>query len=57
MDGDAECLPLPNQHEQPLAPRHSCVDQVALEQHVVWVATGITTAGNSEPCDLWIVMA
>jgi hypothetical protein len=35
MNGDAERLPLPNQHEQPLAPRDSGVNQVALQQHVV----------------------
>jgi hypothetical protein len=34
MDGDTERLPLPNQYEQPLAPRDPRVDQVALEQHV-----------------------
>jgi len=35
MDGDTERLPLPDQHEQPLAPRDSGVNQVALQQHVV----------------------
>jgi hypothetical protein len=34
-DGDADCLLLPDQDEQPLAPRDSRVDQIALEQHVV----------------------
>ena len=34
-DGNAQCLLLPDQHKQPLAPRDARVDQVALEQHVV----------------------
>ncbi len=34
-NGDAQCLLLPDQHEQPLAPRDPRVDQVALQQHVV----------------------
>src|ERR1035437_9082691 len=34
-DRDAQCFLLPDQHEQPLAPRDPRVDQVALEQHVV----------------------
>src|SRR5260370_41554211 len=34
-DRDAQSLLLPDQHEQPLAPRDPCVDQIALEQHVV----------------------
>jgi len=32
---DAQRLSLPDQHEQPLAPRDARIDQVALEQHVV----------------------
>ena len=35
MDGDTERLSLPDQHEQPLAPRDPRVNQVALQQHVV----------------------
>ena len=35
MDGDAERLPLPDQHEQPLAPCDPRVNQVALQKHVV----------------------
>ena len=31
----AERLPLPDQHQQPLAPRDPRVNQVALQQHVV----------------------
>ena len=34
-DRDAQRLLLPDQHEQPLAPRDPRVDQVALQQHVV----------------------
>ena len=34
-DGYAQRLLLPDQDEQPLAPRDAGVDQVALEQHVV----------------------
>src|SRR5713101_3309375 len=34
-DRDAQRLLLPDQHEQPLAPRYPRVDQVALQQHVV----------------------
>src|SRR5208282_4525637 len=34
-DGNTQRLLLPDQHEQPLAPRDACVDQVALQQHIV----------------------
>src|ERR1019366_1919933 len=34
-DRDAQRLLLPDQHEQPLAPRDPRIDQVALQQHVV----------------------
>jgi hypothetical protein len=30
MDSDAQSFLLPDQHQQPLAPRYACVDQVAL---------------------------
>jgi hypothetical protein len=51
-DSDAQSLLLPDHHDQLLAPRDACVDQVALKQHVCCVASGITTAGNSDPCNL-----
>ena len=35
MYRDAQRLPLPDEHQQPLSPRDSRVDQVALQQHVV----------------------
>jgi len=34
-DRDAKRLLLPDQHEQPLAPRDARVDQVPLQQHVM----------------------
>ncbi len=32
---NAQSFFLPDQHQQPLAPRDPCVNQVALQQHVV----------------------
>ena len=31
------------------------VNQVTLQQHVLLMAKGMTTAGNSDPWDLWMV--
>jgi hypothetical protein len=35
MYRDAQRLPLPDEHQQPLSSRYPRVDQVALEQHEV----------------------
>ena len=51
-------LLLADEHDQLLAPRDPGIDQFALQEQVVLcMASGMTTAGNSEPCDLWIVIA
>src|SRR5215467_12059147 len=34
-DGDAQRFLLTDQHEQPLAPRNSCIDKIPLQEHVV----------------------
>ena len=57
LDGDRQRLPLPDENDEALAPRHARVDQVSLQHRVVLVLRGITTAGYSEPWLLWMVVA
>ena len=45
-------LPLADKHHQLLAPGDSGVNQVPLQQQYCCMARGMTTTGNSDPCDL-----
>jgi hypothetical protein len=56
VHGDSERLFLTDQNHEFTSARHCGVDQVALQEQIV-MAIGTSTAGNSDPWLLWIVMA
>ncbi len=53
----AECPPLPDRHDQLLTRVMPVQITLCWSSMYCCVAGGITTAGNSDPCDLWIVTA
>jgi hypothetical protein len=57
LDCDRERLALPNEHYEAFAACHAIVHEVPLQHRVVFVVSGMTTAGYSEPWLMWIVAA
>ena len=47
-------LPLADDHHQFPAPRDVGVNEVALQQQVGYIASGVSATGNSDPWDLWL---